>query len=112
MTRPRALGGFIGISGWLPFVAELDTKDDVPNFLSDVAKNATEFSKTPALLAHSVDNYVIEVEHGRAARDKLQSLGLQPAYREYETGGHEIEETKGYQDIEDFLHSRISTESC
>jgi len=57
----------------------------------------------PMLLTHSKDDEVIEVNFGKQARTAWQELGLHPVYEEYEDGGHEIEETKGYSDIENFL---------
>jgi len=57
----------------------------------------------PMLLTHSKDDEVIEIEFGRQACAAWGALGLKPIYVEYEDGGHEIQEPRGYNDIEGFL---------
>jgi lysophospholipase-2 len=106
LTRKERLGGLLGISGWLPFCLELSkltstTASTLPKYMADLGiKNNADM---PMLLTHSKDDEVIEFEFGRQAGAVLRELGLNPMCREYEEGGHEIEVTRGYGDIEQFL---------
>lgn len=112
------LGGFVGLSGWLPFQKHLaafggggPVHEALRTFYSQRletrAATTVETLRTPIFLAHSCDDNTVEVEHGRDAPGILRSLGMNVQWNEYEEGGHWLSEPKGYDDLAKFLHSVI-----
>lgn len=90
LSCPHEFGGFIGISGWLPYLQ-----------LSD--KKIIAATKTPMVIMHSQDDEVIEVQEGREASTALRDWGFNVMFTEYKNGGHEICEPHGYDDLQEFL---------
>jgi len=90
---PRQLGGFVGISGWLP------------SCLAAAAPAASSSTaRIPMLITHSHDDEVIDVHEGVAAFSALRGLsGLNVVFKGYAHGGHEICEPQGFDDIQQFL---------
>lgn len=62
--------------------------------LSDEHRSAVQ--TTPFVLMHCEDDDVISVENGRDAAESLKMLGAQVQYHEFQVGGHEIPEPKGW----------------
>ncbi|TVY46040.1 Acyl-protein thioesterase [Lachnellula subtilissima] len=81
------LGGFIGFSSWMPFVAHTP----VPHYT------------IPVFLAHCRDDQMVPVENGRNLREDLERRGLVVTWKEYEDGGHWINEPQGVDDVVKFL---------
>lgn len=123
------LGGFVGLSGWMPFrvqiedvgknrsekpmpcVEELDTFLKTRIGLEGPKPDASAqlFLSTPVLLCHAVDDEMIDIELNRQACTALKGFGMEVEWKEYQDGGHWINEPQGYDDIVAFL-ARKSTE--
>lgn len=86
------LGGLIGLSSWMAFlapsVAECRATLGLRTHASPSATKDDIYSSTPVLLYHSVNDDVVPVEQGRKLRDTLTSYGMDVMYRECEKGGH------------------------
>ncbi len=121
------LGGFIGVSGWMPFRAQIEeigregSVGSVMRARLDAFFESTvglESSKMEAcarscgssrvLLCHSVDDEVVDIELGRQAGAALRGLGMEVEWREYRDGGHWINEPLGYDDVVAFLARECS----
>lgn len=119
------LGGFIGLSGWMPFRAqieatsrkesgdpvmraELDTFFTSTIGLEDPMPDVSILS-TPVMLCHAADDEVVDIELNRQACATLEGLGMKVQWKEYQDGGHWINEPQGYDDIVAFL-ARESSE--
>jgi len=107
LSCKERLGGFLGISGWMPFCKEVknpwSTNSTRPFHMSEIEMCSGVNINIPMLLTHMKDDEVIKVNLGKQARTAWQELGFEPVWKEYEDGGHEIQETKGFADIEKFL---------
>ena len=122
------LGGFIGLSGWMPFRtqieaigrnefgdpvmrAELDTFFTSTIGLEDPTPDMSALSvlSTPVLLCHAADDEVVDIELNRQACAALEGLGMKVQWKQYQDGGHWINEPQGYDDIGTFL-ARESSE--
>jgi phospholipase/carboxylesterase len=67
----RRLAGLAGLSGYLPLAA------------STAAERSQANRDVPLFLAHGSADGVVPAARGRAARDALIALGLQPEWHEY-----------------------------
>ncbi|KAI5866055.1 lysophospholipase II [Durotheca rogersii] len=105
-------GGLIGLCGWLPLAPqarECEGEDGLEKLQAIFGNGqATEVDadsvrKMPIFLGHSADDGVVPIENGRELRDIVSSHGLQVEWREYEDGGHWVNEPQGVDDIAGFL---------
>ncbi|TKA70136.1 hypothetical protein B0A55_08228 [Friedmanniomyces simplex] len=64
--------------------------------------------RTPILLSHAQDDEVINIKYGRELRDELTRMGYQVEWREYEDGGHWVNEPRGVDDIVAFVRRHSS----
>lgn len=119
------LGGFVGLSGWMPFRAQIEeigkkasvesvTREELGTFLKSTIgresdAGAQSFVGTPVLLCHAVDDEMVDIGLNRQACAALKELGMGVESMEYRDGGHWINEPKGYDDIVAFL-ARESSE--
>ncbi len=71
-----------------------DSKPDV---------SAQSVLSTPVLLGHAVDDEVVDIELNRQACAVLELLGMKVQWKEYQDGGHWINEPQGYDDMLLFL---------
>ncbi|OQO03933.1 hypothetical protein B0A48_10575 [Cryoendolithus antarcticus] len=92
------LGGFIGVSSWLPRPNNVSC--ELTAGLHDQA------AKTPVLLCHSKDDETIEIRFGKELNDTLVAGGMQVQWCAYPDGGHWINEPQGVDDIVAFV-SRV-----
>ncbi|EEQ27203.1 hypothetical protein McanMca71_006970 [Microsporum canis] len=116
------IGGFIGMSGWLPFANEIQglqsPREMIPKFLFDTVRceeqvqASTEESgtmlSTPVLLLHGTDDAWVDVELGRQAHASLVKLGMKVDWKEYtgaDNDGHWVKEPEGLDDIVQFLEA-------
>lgn len=106
------LGGMIGLCGWMPLRGMLGAEDRseqlgrlYPGTDSGTASEERSPHPVPILLGHSRDDSIISVSHGRTLRDTLGRFPdeLQVEWREYENGGHWLNEPQGVDDIVAFL---------
>lgn len=126
------LGGFIGLSSWLPFqddIVTITTKftkaDALPQIrslfhgtnhelkalqeLSDLSGESA--LDTPTFLSHSQDDPIALPINGMDLSRTLEDLGLPVTWKSYEDGGHWINEPRGVDDIVAFLHDRAGVGS-
>jgi lysophospholipase-2 len=123
------LGGFIGLSSWLPLQSDIETiaktpekgdalqqiraklqtakESKAPVDLSDLS--GTSALDTPVFLAHSKDDDVVPISNGRVLCKTLEKLGLRVSWKAYVDGGHWVNEPQGVDDITAFLQERMRT---
>ncbi|KAG0652698.1 Acyl-thioesterase 1 [Hyphodiscus hymeniophilus] len=122
------LGGFIGLSGWLPLEEDINikarwsasnftllqrirtlfktsnTKATSPRPLNEDFHNSELAFKTPVFLSHSKDDDVVPWLNGDMLWWRLEEdLGMEVEWRLYEEGGHWVNEGRGVDDIVGFL---------
>ena len=88
----RRLGGFVGLSSWMPLRNEHDHSPE-----RNVAL------QTPVFLAHCQDDDVIAIGYGKELRDSLQLRGMSVEWNDYEEGGHWMNEPQGVDELTVFL---------
>jgi len=92
---PHQLGGFVGMSGWLPTCLATPI---APSLATNI----------PMLITHSQDDEVIDVQEGIGAFSALHGLGSHVTFKKYPQGGHEVCEPQGYDDIQQFFLSTLN----
>jgi len=108
------LGGFIELCGWLPLRAQIDKYTKDRKLTSEAPRKSLDSDtledqkravplNTPVFLGHARDDDIVLIANGRTLRDSLKSLGMNVAWREYEDGGHWLNEPRGVDDIVAFL---------
>ena len=73
LTNPSRIAGVIGQSGYIPSGVDLNIKE-------------VEIKGKPFILTHGEQDTLIPVEWARASRDRLQGLGADLTYREFQMG--------------------------
>ena len=122
------LGGFIGLSSWLPFEPEitttmadnmawcivgnrlhysrkmLNTPTDQAEMTSVLLELSSTFVlETPVFLSHSRDDDVVPIANGKKLSTTLEKLGMVVLWKQYEDGGHWVNEPQGVDDIVSFI---------
>jgi lysophospholipase-2 len=122
------LGGFIGLSSWLPFEEDINIKarwtssdftmlqnirkifkpanikSTMPQPFNEIFPAEELAFKTPVFLSHSKDDDVVPFKNGDMLWWRLEEdLGFDVDWKVYEDGGHWINEPNGVDDIEEFL---------
>ncbi|KAH8789783.1 Alpha/Beta hydrolase protein [Hyaloscypha finlandica] len=122
------LGGFIGLSSWLPFEPEIATtmannkawsmvgdrlhySPKMLNTPTDQAEKtpilpglrSTSVLETPVFLSHSRDDDVVPIANGKKLSTTLENLGMAVSWKLYEDGGHWVNEPQGVDDIVSFI---------
>lgn len=82
LKQESELGGFIGLSSWLP------------TSVSSMALSE-QTKRSPVFLSHSQDDSVIAIKHGQQLRDVLMDKGMAVDWHEYLDGGHWVNEPQG-----------------
>ncbi|RDL41286.1 uncharacterized protein BP5553_01265 [Venustampulla echinocandica] len=107
----RRLGGFVGLSMWMPFVSEKKFGEEFYRSTLGVEgygvirQGRQEMLDTPVLLLHSADDNVVDVALGRETKRVMETLGFRVKWREYSDGGHWIQEPEGVSDLVAFLET-------
>ena len=112
-------GGFIGLSGWLPCVRQIEDicraqSEAVERirYIKAIPGRNREVSaasgieaclETPVFLGHCKDVEVVPYVNGEALCKGLQDLGMQVEWHAYEDGGHWLNEPEGLDDLVEFL---------
>jgi len=127
------LGGFIGLSSWLPFpqiIQNISHDVTCVQSMSTVLKHSgpglqplnrlsgtkiisqSSVHDTPILLTHCKDDQVVPIANGRELRDALAAIpsGSVITWKEYEDGGHWINEPRGVDDIVHFIQGVMMTD--
>ena len=82
LKQESQLGGFIGLSSWLPAsLPSMEVTDDT--------------KRTPIFLSHSVNDTVIDIKYGEHLRGTLKEKGMEVEWHEYPAGGHWLNEPQG-----------------
>lgn len=61
----------------------------------------------PILLEHSDDDHIVPIKNGSEFVQTLCTLDLYVSWKSYETGGHELNEPEGVDDIVAFLREHM-----
>ena len=93
LTRPDKLAGVVAMSGRI-----------LPEVLP-LAAQSEAMPGLPILVVHGVDDPVLPIRHGRAARDRLSGLPVALTYREYPMGHHVT--TESLRDVTAWLKARL-----
>lgn len=122
------LGGFIGLSSWLPFEPEITTTM-ADNIAWSIVGNRLHYShkmlniptdqpettlvlpnlsstfvlETPVFLSHSQDDDVVPIANGKKLSTTLEKLGMVVSWKQYKDGGHWVNEPQGVDDIVSFI---------
>ena len=126
LCNGRALGGFVGLCGWMSYEDEMRKSVDKLTALREMkgrwdrdfggvlqdSHSATGLDAlaTPVFISHSRDDMVVPVQHGMAMSMALQELGMQVTWKEYESGGHWVQEPQGVDDLVEFM-AHLMTEN-
>lgn len=124
----RGLGGFVGLSGWLPFQPQIETEvtamdDESPTDLAkagrdyvrnvvlewerpDVEENDDERPLMPVFLAHGTDDDKLPFEMGESARGTMMKLGFDVEWHGYEGLGHWYMIPEDIDDMVKFLYNK------
>ncbi|KAI0381410.1 lysophospholipase II [Hypomontagnella monticulosa] len=89
--------GLIGLCSWLPPFAD--------NILNTPINPLVR--ETPVFLAHSSDDEVVPIDNGKHLRDTLRIHMEEVEWKEYEEGGHWVNEPEGVDDIAGFLRANM-----
>jgi len=73
LTHPTRVAGVIAQSGYIPGHVNMEI-------------NETEIKNKPFILTHGEQDTMIPIEWGRASRDRLQTLGVDLTYNEFQMG--------------------------
>ncbi|KAI0199965.1 lysophospholipase II [Astrocystis sublimbata] len=106
-AAPKRFAGLIGLCSWMPAALHAE---DFQSF-EDTSDGDKSSRSTPVFLGHSVDDEVVPIRNGRDLRDALRSRLLQVEWREYEDGGHWVNEPQGVDDIARLINSRMLDKS-
>ncbi|KAI1122168.1 lysophospholipase II [Nemania abortiva] len=111
----EGFAGLIGLCSWMPVTfrnadyQSFGTSENPQNSPDNAQQRPPAVvesnRKTPIFLGHSADDDVVPIANGRELRDIVQSRRFQVEWREYEDGGHWINEPQGIDDIAHFMNS-------
>ena len=120
------LGGYVGMSGWLPFRRQIDSVIKVETnqkvrrlraieYMSNTvpvpclshrpASEKLESFATPVFLGHGSKDVKVRTAWGEDMRDTLRSLGVDILWKEYEALQHWYKVPDEVEDISGFLRS-------
>lgn len=110
------LAGVVGLSSWMPLPDGEDQEEQQPEPEPEQGArrprpaDSVAWRTLPLMLQHCADDDVIAVAHGRHLRDHLAAAwGHQGAeWREYDDGGHWLNEPRGVDDVVRFLRRCMS----
>lgn len=122
------IGGFIGISSWLPFQEPIEDICrqyvnptgriqairalffDPSAFLTALhLNNSSNPFSTPAFLSHSKDDDVVPIKNGERLHQGLRTLSIPVTWKEYEDGGHWVNEPQGVDDLVEFIKEAVQS---
>lgn len=109
LKQERKLGGFVGLSSWLP----------KPSAIANAGKRFPCALDTPVFLGHCERDSVIHVKYGEELRDRLRDIDMQVDWHSYDDDKHWISEpelpslAKDPSEVDDivaFLHKTMRTD--
>ncbi|KAE8449713.1 hypothetical protein EG329_007488 [Mollisiaceae sp. DMI_Dod_QoI] len=118
------IGGFVGMSSWLPFQGEVaavardfergERLGHIRSIFNEsigspeiVREGDGSAIDTPVFLSHSKDDMVVPIKNGVELEKMLRELGVEVTWKAYEDGDHWINEPEGVDDIVAFLKDRL-----
>ncbi|KAF7879445.1 hypothetical protein EAF04_000641 [Stromatinia cepivora] len=114
LTYGLNMGGFIGLSSWLPFRKNIESLDTIFQ-VSKIDSNADNLDKslsplsiqrkTPILFTHSKNDETVPFAHGEALRETIKRQEYDVVWKEYDDGTHWINPDHGVDDISAFIHT-------
>lgn len=125
------LGGYVGMSGWLPFRRQIDSVIEAGadqkvrrlsaiNYMGDAvrvpylshfpAPERLESFATPVFLGHGSKDMKVRTAWGEEMRDTLRSLGVDVVWKGYEALEHWYKVPDEVEDISNFLRIAFSEE--
>lgn len=122
LSCQHRIGGFVGLSGWMPSEARQSLRQDYndrPFYWDTEREMLTRDSRherpssrqTPIFLSHNDGDPVVDIHRGRCMRDTLCSIRMQVSWKEYRDDTHSIKEPEGVDDLIAFLENPDSTPS-
>ncbi|KAI0185992.1 phospholipase/Carboxylesterase [Xylaria flabelliformis] len=105
-NTPKRFAGLIGLCSWMPATSHTKGYSCFEDTGDTEAATKSSYN-TPVFLSHSVDDDVVPVQNGRELRNILQSRQLEVEWREYEDGGHWVNEPQGVDDIACFINRHM-----
>ncbi|KAI1177488.1 lysophospholipase II [Nemania sp. FL0916] len=113
----KGFAGLIGLCSWMPAASHIEYNQRSENTIK-LESSCEDFRRlgsvamqlsgnTPIFLCHSIDDDVVPIENGRELRDILQSRHYQVEWKEYDDGGHWINEPRGVDDIVRFMNRHM-----
>lgn len=123
LSSQYRIAGFVGLCSWLPFSSEMELlaaragrrsfsfTDIEALYRSDSASSETENRsedsmlplQTPVFLSHSRDDPVVPIANGEKLCRSLKKISMDVTWKEYEDGGHWINEPEGVDDMVEFI---------
>ncbi|KAF2756310.1 alpha/beta-hydrolase [Pseudovirgaria hyperparasitica] len=124
MTLEGRIGGFVGMSGFLPLAVDFEGIDAQGREKGHIAvKKVKEiacvhdkqgeacdvgaFMDTPVFLGHGTADFVVKMKHGEKARDLLIDFGCDVTWKSYQEFGHWYKEPDEIDDILAFFKGVI-----
>ncbi|KAI1110831.1 alpha/beta-hydrolase [Nemania sp. NC0429] len=104
-NTPKKFAGLIGLSSWMPALLRTE---DYPRFDNTADTVLGSSRSTPIFLSHSVDDDVVPIDNGRELRDTLRLQRLTVEWRQYEDGGHWVNEPQGVDDMVRFISKHMA----
>ena len=98
LKQELQLGGFIGLSSWIPNKASL-------------VRTTQTAQRTPVFLSHSRDDKTIKIKYGEELRDGLKEIGMDVEWHAYKDGGHWVNEPSGVGEYNAFPNSGLADSS-
>ncbi|KAK0619679.1 Alpha/Beta hydrolase protein [Immersiella caudata] len=119
--------GLVGFNSWFPLGVKcellheckspLERLQALQEFFShpgryDIVEGTLGILQTPILLQHSRDDQVIDISYGTLVRNMLREFEFSNVeWKEYEDGGHWVNEPEGIDELVVFLRNRMQSES-
>jgi acetyl esterase/lipase len=125
----RRFAGFVGLCGWLPFVArvgpicaaqsgrigritrarrEMLGWEDGEGEEGPSRADMRACLATPVFLAYCKDDNVVPIVNGVELCKGLRDLGLMVTWHAYDTGGHWLNEPQGVDDLVQFIRQWVT----
>jgi len=127
------LGGFIGLSSWLPFQDDIEqlarysssncsllhnirrifnpkgsNNKSIMPLTDDTYPNLDLAFKTPIFISHSKDDKTVPFKNGDQLQWDLEEvLGFDVTFKAYKDGGHWVNEPQGVDDIVAFVRKHV-----
>lgn len=113
LSSEYAFGAYVGSCGWIPLRRQMIEAMAGARSIANVLQECLQLGRkwlvptTPVLITNNEDDSVINPIYGQEAAWVLEDLGFPVVFQQYLNGGHEVNEPKGWNDIEAFLKRQM-----